>query len=246
MNDPKIFQSQELQEAMEKAGGNSYERLKGFIRVLSEWCEDPGKTELLLESANHIDAADIQALRTLIDGQVQNLDFKNKNQITEQILFMILGALKYHSQNDSHSKPWDLAGTSLDLLFSQQQRIKNVNFSIMGLSIAAGLLAIWYFYPQRHPGNIQPRFVENTVYLETASLPNPYVPSHLYSLREKMKSAVCQYPQAALLPQEQRNAYLTFIMTGQIAVVDLSNLQAALTQVHCEYMPPILKSSPSK
>jgi hypothetical protein len=51
----------------------------------------------------------------------------------------------------------------------------------------------------------------------------------------KMKSGTCQLPQAAMLPPEQRQAFLMFVNKGIVEVQHVENLRLALGYVNCLY-----------
>jgi hypothetical protein len=61
----------------------------------------------------------------------------------------------------------------------------------------------------------------------------------------KMKSGTCQLPQAAMLPPEQRQAFLRFVNNGVIEVQHVENLRMALGYVNCLYPQELMHSAAS-
>jgi hypothetical protein len=215
-------------------------RLKALISVFSNWSEDAEKQKLMRDIAVKMDFHDIEFLRNLIDEQVLKLKVKKPNDLTDQVLFIIIGALKFEINREAFSKHWQLAELSLDSVLTVS---RTRNLSLFSTIILSGLILVIgaIFYINHHkPIGTDTRSVNLTGnnYLDsTEPIPSPYVPSHFYSLRKEMGKSVCIIPQAATLPQEQRAAFLKFIKTGEIDLDQLANLQAALSLVHCEYTP---------
>ena len=68
-----------------------------------------------------------------------------------------------------------------------------------------------------------------------ASGTDPVTMSTLLLAYNKMKSGTCQLPQAAMLPPEQRQAFLMFVNKGIVEVQHVENLRLALGYVNCLY-----------
>lgn len=87
-------------------------RLKALISVFAHWSEDAEKQKLMREIAVKMDFHDIDFLRNMIDEQVLKLKVKKTNDLTDQILFIIIGALKFEINRDAFSKHWQLRSGS--------------------------------------------------------------------------------------------------------------------------------------
>jgi len=74
---------------------------------------------------------------------------------------------------------------------------------------------------------------------------DPVTMSMLLLAYQKMQSGTCQLPQAAMLPEEQRHAFLLFVNKGIVEVQNVDNLRLALGYVNCLYpqelMRPMIK-----
>jgi len=231
-----------LRSEVKGTGKTPQERLKGFISILSRWSEDSEKQKLMRDIALRMDSDDINNLRSLIYEQVKDINLKNSNDLTEQILFIIIGAFKFEINSGGFSKPWHLASSSLDSILSasrKRNKLSALHVTLLGclLILITGII-INNIQIGKEKINRRNDSQSNT-FLEPLPqpIPNPYVPSHFYSLREQMGKSICQIPQALNLPAEQRAAFITFIDTGEIQMDQLANLQAALSLVHCEYTP---------
>lgn len=64
---------------------------------------------------------------------------------------------------------------------------------------------------------------------------DPVTMSMLKLTYQKMQSGTCQLPQAAMLPPEQRHAFLLFINKGVVEVQNVENLRLAINYVTCLY-----------
>lgn len=229
-----------LRLEIQNNGKTPQERLRAMISTFSNWSKDSEKQKVMREIAVTMDFHDIDLLRKLINEQVIKLKVKNTNDLTDQILFILIGALKFEIKREAFSNHWQLAELSLNSVLSVSNRksFGLINTLLVGSFLM--LIGAIYYINQHTPVVLQAKkvnLVGNNYLDSTEPIPSPYVPSHFYSLRKEMGKSVCIIPQAATLPQEQRAAFLTFIKTGEIELDQLTNLQAALSLVHCEYTP---------
>lgn len=244
----KILQSNELKVAIRESGSNPVDRLVGFANTLANWSIDPDKYEDMRKLSMQFDAEDIDVLRSLIFNEVKSLKYLNADEATEHILFLLIGALKFDPKQDKLPNAWSLASLSIQSLLKKKNKANVYKYLLYSLIYLTIGMVIWII-SNKHiiVQNSQP---DGTTYIDFVPLselvPSPYIPSHFYSLKAQMEKTTCQFPQAAMLPPEQRAAFLNFINTGSIALPELSNLQLALTRVHCEYVPLISRLSPSR
>ncbi|MGQ2966929.1 hypothetical protein [Methylophilus sp.] len=210
-------------------------RLKAIISVFSDWSDDVDKQKVMRDIALKMDFNDIEQLRNIITEQVASLNIKKPNDLTDQILFIVIGALKFEIKRETFSKHWQLAESSLDSVLTVSNRSQVGLFNAVLLSGFILIIGAILYINQHQPLGMQPKTVSLTGnnYLDSTEP----MPSHFYSLRKEMGKSVCLIPQAATLPAEQRAAFLNFIKTGEIDLDQLTNLQAALSLVHCEYTP---------
>lgn len=240
-----IFNSQNLQDHLakiNKSGKRTPARLRALVQALADWAETQAGADTADNSLANINAEDINALREVISRQVSQGRYANLNVLTDQILFILIGALKSRGQKQL-AKTWELTMLSIDTLLSNAHRPlipaywKNVYvvlFSSIFLWGGYGFASYASKPPMvRMPASLpEPEFAQS-----------PYIPTHLHSFRSIMMQASCEYPQAAMLPIEQRVAFLDFIRNGQIALTEVRNLETALSRVDCFYASTINDST---
>lgn len=78
-----------------RLGNTPQDRLKGLITFVCSWSEDAEKQKFMQEVALVKDHGDIDVFRNLMQEQVNLLKIKNTEDLTEQILFIVLGAFKF-------------------------------------------------------------------------------------------------------------------------------------------------------
>jgi len=80
------------------------------------------------------------------------------------------------------------------------------------------------------------------VFIEAStSTADPVTISMLQLAYNKMKSGTCQLPQAAMLPERQRQAFLAFVNQGTIDVNNVENLRQAFGYVSCLYPQELMR-----
>ncbi len=236
----KLLQSIELKSAIALSGNNPIDRISSFADILSKLSGNPDRYEALRKLAENLDSEDVNSLRGLIFEEVSKLKYLNSVEVTEQILFLIIGALKLDAQQGSFTDPWYLANLSIKSLIKKNNHFNSYKYAFLSLIFLSIGALLWFvgtkYNADQHSKN-PPRPPFNELIPLPEPVPSPYVPSHFYSLKAQMDKTTCQFPQAAMLPADQRAAFLNFINTGEIDLEELSNLQKALTRVNCDHVP---------
>ena len=239
-----IFNSENLRRELDKIN-KSDKRTALSLRQLAEALAgamdtDPAHNVNCL--AVGLDAADIATLRTHIELQLRKGRYTDAAALTDQILFIMIGALKAHTREDA-TRTWDLTARSLESLLQAAQRPLVPAYL---QHVCAGLLAVlclWGGYGMLHDARnidelaIAPVKLDKPVFAQS-----PYIPTHLHSFHRIMMQASCDYPQAAMLPIEQRGAFLDYLRNGQYSLAELRNLESALSKVDCFYASSINNS----
>lgn len=240
-----IFNSEKLQSGLakiNKSGNRTLARLRTLVTMLAEWAEASRTTNAIDHSVSNIDAEDINSLRTVIYQQVSKGRYANVTVLTDQILFILLGALKAHRQ--SHvAKTWELTMLSIESLLNNAYQpllphyLKNAYVALLSsLLLCGGYGFVTY-------ANRSAVSAGSGDFAKPIFEPSPYIPTHVHSFRKIMLQANCEYPQAAMLPIEQRVAFLDFLRNGEFALADLKNLETALSRVDCFYASTINNST---
>ena len=114
-----------LNRKISNMGETPSKRLMGLSSALSEWNAGRiGKVKNGKEADLTID--NIQTLKKLIENEVKKSKVNNIDTITDQILFLFIGAIKLQIQNNS-DKPWKLVNQSISsFLTYEKQPQKNL------------------------------------------------------------------------------------------------------------------------
>ena len=240
-----IFNSEILRRELDKIN-KSDKRTALSLRQLAEALAgamdtDPAHNVNCL--AVGLDATDIATLRTHIELQLRKGRYTDAAALTDQILFIMIGALKAHTREDA-ARTWDLTAGSIESLLQAAQRPlvpAYLQHACVGL---LAVFCLWggYGVLLHDAPNVQelaaaPARLDKPVFAQ-----RPYIPTHLHSFRRIMMQASCDYPQAAMLPVEQRGAFLDYLRNGQYSLAELRNLESALSKVDCFYASSINNS----
>jgi len=90
-------------------------------------------------------------------------------------------------------------------------------------------------------GKVNPVQSQGVFVEVSASTADPVTISMLQLAYDKMKSGTCQLPQAAMLPERQRQAFLAFVNQGTIDVNNVENLRQAFGYVSCLYPQELMR-----
>ncbi|MFJ5445978.1 hypothetical protein ACIKP9_07020 [Methylobacillus methanolivorans] len=240
MNNEKaggIFATGKLIEAMRARGKKPAKRLGGLAIALSSIEREMVNKDSFRQTVDDIQAHDLELLRKLITPEVDKAGVPHQELITEQILMVLVGTLQMEARNDT-SVSWTVAENAIEALLQNSKRSLFLRY-VTPLMACLGLLGVTIMgYQLIFPPKLEPKELPVEPLAITSldpQVPSPYVPSHFYTMRQDIAKLKCQYPQAAMLPEAQRSAFLQFINTGEIAITDLTNLQLALSKVHCTY-----------
>ncbi|MCB5190772.1 hypothetical protein LG198_08545 [Methylobacillus arboreus] len=236
-NAKSIFAANQLAEAMRAQGKKPVKRLGGLAMALSLLGSQASDKELFRQGIEKIQTDDLELLRQLITPEVNKAGVPQSDSIAEQILMVLVGTLQMEARKDA-SVSWPIAVSAIEALLQNSKRSLVLRYAapIVGALFFAttGLISYQFFFLPKVTSKPIP--VELLAIVpEDPKVPNPYVPSHFYTMRQNMEKMKCQFPQAAMLPEEQRSAFLNFINTGEIALTELTSLQLALSKVHCTY-----------
>lgn len=224
-----FFSSNEFKSQLLAAGRSPVARLNGLPDILNKWNQRRISSHT---PESDLSISDINILKDIIHTETSRLKLKNAEVVTDQILFMLIGALKLQIQNKS-AKPWALVNQSISN-FIKPEKTKNlplIALCFITLIIVFGAVINNSFL--RKP--IQSPDIFNTEIRASANELNSTTVNNLVSMYNKMKEGNCQLPQAAMLQPEDREAFIAFINAGKVEVGTAANLNNALGYVHCLY-----------
>lgn len=205
----------------------------GLSAQIKDWNIERSARRLSLGQSQELSIEDVHALKEMIHATTQKADTKCSEVFLDQMLFLVIGAIQVQSQTGS-DKAWTLVSQSIkDFISTQKEkRITSLGLVISAFIVVLSAMALMNIKVHtRNNDNLQ-----NTPF-EVASVTDadPVTISTLLLAYNKMKSGTCQLPQAAMLPPEQRQAYLLFVNKGAIEVQHVENLRLALGYVTCLY-----------
>lgn len=175
---------------------------------------------------------DVDALTEMVQLAIKQASVKCPEIFADQILFLVVGAIQIQSQTGS-DKAWQRVHQSVVSLLDSQKEKRGFQYSLATFLL---LIALTIFTVSRTPlppvhTDTQDFQMEST----TSAGTDPVTISTLLLAYNKMKSGICQLPQAAMLQPEQRAAFLMFVNKGVVDVHHVQDLRIALDYVNCLY-----------
>lgn len=180
---------------------------------------------------------DVNTLKELIRVNIEKASKKHPEVFYDQLLFLTIGAIKIQSQTGS-DKAWSLLNQSIRSYMTSQKG--NRAFSI-GLTTVAMLMCMTAIALNNFSVQNKNKLMTKSSIEFVEGDTDPVTISMLQLAYSKMKSGTCQLPQAAMLPTEQRQAFLMFVNKGSIDVNHVENLRLALGYVNCLYPQELMR-----
>lgn len=254
MNQTHSFQTERL-----KPLNTSYLSSLGLLKRLTSYSKASNANLLKLSSQlNHwnlervikkangqsleLTLDDVNAIKELIQTAINTASIKYSETIYDQLVFLTIGAIQVQSQTGS-DKAWTLVNQSIQSHLSAQKNKRILSLSLLIATILICLSVMTTPKPNVHHLDDTSQILPTET---IASGTDPVSMSMLLLAYNKMKSGTCQLPQAAMLPPEQRQAFLMFVNKGVVEVNHVENLRLALGYVNCLYpqelMHPIVST----
>lgn len=198
---------------------------------LNDWNARRVSKNHLNDQAPDLSVGDIESIKQTINEAIKRSSTKNSEVFSDQILFLVIGAIQIQAQTDS-DKAWQLVNLSIKNTVESTNEKKIYQLSIFLTALIICICSMWISNLKvQEMKNIDSNYSVEKAITGT----DPVTISMLELAYNKMKSGTCQLPQAAMLPVEQRNAYLSFINKGVIEVHHVESLRQALGYVNCLY-----------
>jgi hypothetical protein len=131
----EFLKSDSFNMQLQKAGKSPVARLTGLSGILSSWNKQRVGKDVIGKEAN-LSIEDIQILKDLIEAETSRLKLDISEIVADQILFLVIGAIKLQVQNCSE-KPWELVNQSTKKFLSPQNETKKLQMSLYFLMITA-------------------------------------------------------------------------------------------------------------
>jgi len=225
-----FFSSNEFKSQLLMAGRSPIARLNGLSDILNKWNQQRIARPNTAEA--DLSITDINILKDIIHTETSRLKLKNNEVVSDQILFMLIGAIKLQIQNKS-AKPWELVNQSISNFIKPE---KSNNLPLLALFFIT-LIAVFGAVTNNsflHKNTESPDVLNMENRLSANELSSTTV-NNLVSMYNKMKEGNCQLPQAAMLQPQDREAFIAFINAGKVEIGTAANLNNALGYVHCLY-----------
>lgn len=219
---------------IQNIGGNknaSNAALLGLSSQLNQWNCERIANRNASSQPQEITIEDVNSLKKLIHVAINKTSIKYPEVIFDQLLFLTIGAIQIQSQTGS-DKAWKLVNQSI---LSQINSQKENRLFSLGLTTTAIVICLSAMTMTNYKIHRTDSTMPSTPIESIADTTDPVTISTLLLAYNKMKSGTCQLPQAAMLPPEQRQAFLMFVNKGVIEVQHVENLRLALGYVNCLY-----------
>lgn len=178
---------------------------------------------------------DIDFIKEKIQTTIKNASIKHPETFSDQILFLSIGAIQIQAQTGS-DRAWSLVKHAINNHFGSRYDKRIFSFSTL---VVISITCVYMMT------NIKLHTVKSpqpASAIESAiGATDPVTISMLQLAYQKMKSGTCQLPQAAMLPAEQRMAFLMFVNKGSIDVNHVEDLRLALGYVNCLYPQELMR-----
>lgn len=238
----EFLKSDSFNTQLQKTGKSPVARLTGLVAILSHWNKQRvGK--VINGKEGDLSIEDIQILKNVIENETSRLKLQNGEIVADQILFLVVGAIKLQIQNSSDN-PWELVNQSIANFLTPNNSIKKLQFSLYFLTTIVIIgFAIVLLKPKTKTSVIDDSTPFNTSAKTTIKQDGSERVANLIELYRSMKNGDCQLPQAAMLQPQEREAFISFVNEGKVDINTAESLKKALSHANCLY-PQKLMNSP--
>jgi hypothetical protein len=217
------------------SGQRANARLHGLFHQIYQW----NIARACANGTQILSIEDIHDLKEIIQHSIGKTTIKQPEVIVDQLLFLAIGAIQIEAQSGS-DQAWQLVDRAIHNLAKSNQSIPTFLQSVAAILLAACMLTAINTQTKTHTAAPVTPFA-----MTVSAAPDPVTISMLNLTYHKMKSGTCQLPQAAMLPPEQRHAFLLFVNTGTVDVLHVEDLRLALGYVNCLYPQELMHPMPT-
>jgi len=223
----------------------SHAQLLVLCAELKRWNSERIRNKTANLLPHDLTLEDVSAIKNMIHVAVNKSLIKYPTVMSDQLLFLTVGAIQIQSQTSS-DKAWGLVNQSIVSHLNSQ---KEKRFYAIGFLMTAMVMGV-YVTSVNNVKTLESDIPQSPLEVFGMDEPvksdaDPVTLSMLKLTYHKMKLGTCQLPQAAMLPPEQRHAFLMFINKGVVEVQHVENLRLAIDYVNCLYPQELMHPSPS-
>lgn len=216
--------------------------LVALCRQLKRWNSDRVVHRTAQQQALDLTLEDVNAIKEMVHAAVRKTPSKLPEIMSDQLLFLTVGAIQTQAQTGS-DKAWNLVEQSIHRYVDVRRERRLFSFGLFTVVLLIGFSTTIMNHSKvlksHHAVADSPLVPAEAV--ENESDADPVTMSMLQLAYHKMKAGTCQLPQAAMLPQEQRHAFLLFVNKGVVEVQNVENLRLALGYVNCLYPQELMR-----
>lgn len=242
-----------LVKMLRHAAPHPGERIMALFDLLQDWMDAPGLRQAL--RPDMLAQAPFEPLLDYLEQQARLAGCSDPDGLARQIYYLALGALHEALSHPGCGAVGD-ARKAAEILLAAHSKPTNTH---VHAAIAAALLcllalpAIVLQQPAMDAQLLtqrlvvapaaQPMLAAHGIRREPASH-SPDQLSSMHQTLEKLQQGVCQYPQALMLPPEQRSVLIENIVNGELSANHqrMQLAQKVALKVEC-YYPPIAMTS---
>lgn len=186
--------------------------------------------------ARALNAQDISAIRQMLETAQQRSRAELSPTLLDQWFFLAVGAIQVQAQTGS-SKSWQLFDQSVHRQLASPGFYRSLSFGML-----VSLCVMWMAFAPVKQKALQPDLtpLESPV-SQAVGTADPVTLSLLNLAYQKMQNGSCQLPQAAMLPEVQRRAFILFVTEGRVDTDQVEPLRQALGYVSCLYPQDLMR-----
>jgi hypothetical protein len=179
---------------------------------------------------------DILRIRQMIEHAQQTAKTELSSTLLDQWFFLTIGAIRVQSQTGVDTA-WHLFDQSVHEQLGGQSFSRSL---ALGLMVTLSVVWMTMVMPMHKPSH--PEWSPlGEVQFESGTTADPVTISLLNLAYQKMQNGSCQLPQAAMLPDAQRQAFIMFATKGKVDVDHVEQLRQALNYVSCLYPQELMR-----
>lgn len=237
-----------LRQKVQVSGKTSRARLLGLSSQLSSWntlrnSAQSSSAQNSKVQPKDLSIEDVHFLKEIIHAEIKKTAVKHPDVVSDQILFLVIGAIQIQSQNHSNDA-WKLVDQSIQNFLKPEKDKRTLLFGFTAIALTIICVSATMLLSPKLNSSANDLVLGESPSTVTTGTTDPVTISLLLLIYNKMKDGTCQLPQAAMLPPEQRQAFLSFINEGKVDVRNVANLKLALGYVNCLYPQELMHPTP--
>ena len=240
---------------LKKAGDTPRERLLALFDILADWIDAPHMREKL--SAAKIHSSEPQVLLEYLIAQASASGAQESETLAQQLYFMAISMLQEEIRTPGCAAGRHARQVAQALIQAQTEKDRFISkrsayamaASVFLVTAISSMLVFGFSNPLSATANasnsvamIKP--VAATKNIESVAA-SPEQTAGLYASMEQMRKGQCQYPEALMLPDNQRAIYLENVVSGQVStkLADQQLVGQLMQKVRCNYTPMLMMNS---